>query len=202
MPLTDAEETADTKTMGEEIVSPLRLSELPRLPDFLEETKLTGAETGTITHRALSLVSLEALRSAASLAEALAAELTDLTARGVLSAEERAAIRANGMLHYYRSDLGQRMLASPEVRREWHFNLRLKEKHDALLQGVIDCAFLEEGGWVLVDYKTDTIWNEEAFVQRYRLQLYWYAQALERITGLPVKEKWLFSLSLGKAFAC
>lgn len=202
MPLTDAEETADTKTIGEEIVSPLRLSELPRLPDFLEEARLTGAEAGSITHRALALVSLDALRESSSLAEALAAQLSDLKECGVLSAEERAAIRANGMLNYFRSEVGQRMLASGEVRREWHFNLRLKEKHDALLQGVIDCAFREDDGWVLVDYKTDTIWNEEAFVQRYRLQLHWYAQALERITGLPVKEKWLFSLSLGRAFAC
>ena len=38
------------------------------------------------------------------------------------------------MLNYYRSEVGQRMLASSEVRREWHFNLRLKEKHDALMR--------------------------------------------------------------------
>ena len=69
-----------------------------------------------------------------------------------------------------------------------------------LLQGVIDCAFREEDGWVLVDYKTDHIDDESAFVTRYALQLGWYARALEQITHCPVKEKWLYALSTGKAY--
>jgi len=200
MPLTDEEETADSKTVPEEIVSPLRLSELPRLPAFLEEKKLTGAQAGSLTHRALSLISLDKLRNASSLAEALSAELASLKEQGIFTAEERTVLRPNGLLQYFRSDIGQRMLQSPEVHREWAFNLRLKDRHDALLQGVIDCAFREEDGWVLVDYKTDVITDENAFVQRYRLQLYWYGRALEQITGMPVKEKWLFALSLGQGF--
>ena len=53
---------------------------------------------------------------------------------------------------------------------------------------------------MLVDYKTDRIEDEQAFIERYTLQLYWYQQALERITGLRVKEKWLYALGKGKAF--
>ena len=65
---------------------------------------------------------------------------------------------------------------------------------------MIDCAFQEDGAWVLVDYKTDRIADEEAFRQRYAKQIDWYARALESITGLPVREKYLYSISLNRAF--
>ena len=74
------------------------------------------------------------------------------------------------------------------------------DNQETLLQGVIDCAFLEDGQWVLVDYKTDRINDEQAFCDRYRMQLTWYARALQRITGLPVREMWLYAISIGKAF--
>ena len=53
---------------------------------------------------------------------------------------------------------------------------------------------------MLLDYKTDYITDEEAFIQRYAMQLEWYARALERITGTPVKEMWLFALGKGKSY--
>ena len=109
-------------------------------------------------------------------------------------------LNVRGVSAYFKSELGQRMLASPTVRREWSFNLVLDENAGTLLQGVIDCAFLEESCWVLVDYKTDRIMDEEAFRQRYALQLEWYARALERITGLPVKEMWLYAIEKNKAY--
>ena len=91
------------------------------------------------------------------------------------------------------------MLCSRTVRREWAFNLVMDER-GTLLQGVIDCAFQEDGAWVLVDYKTDRIEDEDAFLQRYQLQMDWYAKALQRITGLPVKEKYLYALGKAKAY--
>ena len=103
-----------------------------------------------------------------------------------------------GLTDFFQSDLGQRMLRSSNVRREWAFNLVMDE--GTLLQGVIDCAFLENGEWVLVDYKTDRIEDEQAFIQRYELQLNWYAKALERITGITVKEKYLYSIGKNQSY--
>ena len=105
-----------------------------------------------------------------------------------------------GLTAFYAGDLGQRMLASTVVRREWAFNLVMDEQ-GTLLQGVIDCAFLEGDAWVLVDYKTDRISDESAFIARYQLQLDWYARALNRITGKPVKAKYLYAIGKQKAFA-
>ena len=125
--------------------------------------------------------------------------LARLEERGCISAEEADVISVRSIRGFFRSELGRRMLASPEVHREWSFNLLL-EGTQTLLQGVIDCAFREGDGWILLDYKTDRVVDEEAFVQRYQPQLNWYATALERITGRPVTEMWLYALGRSRAF--
>ena len=199
MPLTDAEEDEATKRREEEIVSPLRMSELPSRPAFMEERTITGAERGTLMHRALSLIPLEKLRGAGSLYAAVKQAVHDLADMEVFTYQEVMLLYMKGLADFYGSPLGQRMLASPNVRREWSFNLVMDDR-GTLLQGVIDCAFLEDGAWVLVDYKTDRIEDEDAFIQRYQLQIEWYARALERITGLPVKERYLYSIGKTKAY--
>ena len=196
LPLTSSEEEEEDKRQPEEIVSPLRLSDLPSRPAFMEEKNMTGAQRGTMVHHVLSLINLQAMQG--SLEESLWQELRRLEAMGCITAEESNVINHGSLLRFYQSSIGQRMLRSPDVRREWGFNLRMEE--DTLLQGVIDCAFMENGNWVLMDYKTDYITDEDAFIQRYAMQLEWYARALERITGIPVKEMWLYALGKGKAY--
>lgn len=200
LPLSDEEEAAETKRVPEEIMMPLRLSDLPSRPAFMEEKQLTGAERGTLVHRALSLIPLEPLRDATDIYDAVRQAVYDMIAQEIFTAQELLMLNVRGVSAYFKSELGQRMLASPMVRREWSFNLVLDEDAGTLLQGVIDCAFLEESCWVLVDYKTDRIMDEEAFRQRYAMQLEWYARALERITGLPVKEMWLYAIEKNKAY--
>lgn len=198
MPLSDAEEDESTKRIEEEIISPLRMSELPSCPAFLEEKKVTGAERGTLMHRVLSLIPLDDLRGRTSLYGPVKDAIHAMADREIFTYQEVMQIYIKGVADYFASDLGQRMLRSQNVRREWAFNLVIEG--ETLLQGVIDCAFREDDGWVLVDYKTDRIADEAAFLQRYEGQICWYARALETITGIPVKEKYLFSLSLGKVF--
>ena len=198
LPITSAEEDPDTKREEEVIVSPLRLSELPSRPAFLEEKQLTGAERGTLMHRALSIIPLEKLRGAANLYGAVKQAVHDMADREIFTYQEVMLLYIKGLAEFFQSELGQRMLNSNNIRREWAFNLLMEE--GSLLQGVIDCAFMDDGAWVLVDYKTDRIEDEEAFIQRYKLQIDWYAKALEKITGTPVKERYLYSISKGKAY--
>ncbi len=62
---------------------------------------------------------------------------------------------------------------------------------DGVLEGFIDLLFEEDGGLVVVDYKTDAVPNEAAVreaMERYRLQGGAYALAVQRVTGRPVRE--------------
>ncbi len=69
-----------------------------------------------------------------------------------------------------------------------------------MIQGVIDLFYEKDGKLILLDYKTDYIeeGHEEDLLDRYKIQLDYYAKALTDITGKEVAGKYIYSLSLGK----
>jgi ATP-dependent helicase/nuclease subunit A len=69
-----------------------------------------------------------------------------------------------------------------------------------VLEGVVDLAFRERGGWVIADYKTDvgTDADFRARAEGYRRQVDLYARAWTRLTGEPVKERVLFYTAQGR----
>jgi ATP-dependent exoDNAse (exonuclease V) beta subunit len=62
--------------------------------------------------------------------------------------------------------------------------LAFLDARHAIVEGVIDLAFEEEAGWVVVDFKTD---HELAGVplDTYRRQVALYAAGISRATGRP-----------------
>ena len=72
---------------------------------------------------------------------------------------------------------------------------KIEEHKDTkiLLQGVIDCMFVEDGELVLLDYKTDRGLSEQEFSDHYSDQLMWYKEAAEKLTKMRVKEAYLYS---------
>ncbi len=198
----ETEETPEDKRTPERFSAALRKYDTGPYPAFMTPPpEKQGAWRGTLTHRFLALADLDRIREAGeNAADELARQLAEMRAAGVYQPDEAEAISVKDVAGYFASDLGQRMLRSPEVRREWNFNFLREEQH-MLVQGVMDCVFLEDGEWILLDYKTDRIGNEGEFAEHYRPQLAWYAAALEALTGKKVRERWLYSLSLGKAIA-
>ena len=69
-----------------------------------------------------------------------------------------------------------------------------------ILQGIADCLFEEQDGWVLLDYKTDRIQgrfssDEEIDAEmhkRYGIQLNLYKKAIEEIVNIDIKEMVLY----------
>ena len=179
---------------GEEAPPFVPLSALPKRPLFLEARGLTAAERGDAVHTFLRAVPLDA--------EDLPAVRRSLVERGVLSPEQADALPMPKLSRCLKSPLWDRMRAAPVLHRERPFILRLSEGGEStLLQGVIDCCFLEEGAWVLVDYKTDRAHDVPALIAQYAPQLALYARALLDITGIPVKERVLFLLEKEQGFA-
>jgi ATP-dependent helicase/nuclease subunit A len=72
-----------------------------------------------------------------------------------------------------------------------------------LIEGVVDLVFEEDGGLVVVDYKTDRIEPEQALAQaaHHAPQLQLYGRGLAQATGLPVKERLVVFTALGQAVA-
>ena len=65
-----------------------------------------------------------------------------------------------------------------------------------LIQGIIDVFFEEDGGLVLLDYKTDAIPSMGELWNRYEAQMDYYGEALRKLTGKPVRERVLYSFHL------
>ena len=70
-----------------------------------------------------------------------------------------------------------------------------------LLQGVVDCWFVEEDGTItVVDFKTDQVSQDGADRRalEYRPQLDAYARALSQAAGLAVKRRCLWFFNIGR----
>jgi ATP-dependent helicase/nuclease subunit A len=190
------EETPQIKARPEELALPLRLSPLPARPGFLEKKAVSPADLGTATHKALGCLPLGMLKGlhAEALRTALNDGLDRLSSQGLLTFDQRDGLYVDWIQHFFESSWGQRLLQADNIHREWAFNLCLNREPLMLVQGVIDCCFMEDGAWVLIDYKTDFVQDEQAVFERYGPQLQLYRRALEEITGIPVKENVIFLL--------
>ncbi len=71
-----------------------------------------------------------------------------MRAAGILTEEETGLIRLHGVASFLKSDLGQRMLKSKEVKREANFTMRIDPHAATMVQGIVDCVFKEDGEFV------------------------------------------------------
>ena len=67
------------------------------------------------------------------------------------------------------------------------------------MQGIADMYFVENGEIVLVDYKTNVNITPKELIEEYKGQLSIYKAALEEMTGMRVKECYLYSFWLDEA---
>jgi ATP-dependent helicase/nuclease subunit A len=128
----------------------------------------------------------------------------ELFIENVLAEEGRAQEEKEQVLtlinKIMQSSIWQRMLRSKKRFVEIPFSVKVEEgrqdfKGDTIVSGVIDLVFLEEDGWVIVDYKTDTVKNEEGLanlVEYYRPQVAMYRRFWEEIAKEKVYEAGLY----------
>lgn len=186
---------------------------VPYIPSFIEKRQegLTGASRGTAYHRVFECLDFSNAGSAEEAEEQLAA----LESEHRIDSEVRRTVSPHDVYQFAASPIGRRM-ANAQARgllyREQPFVMaisadRLKEEYadeeNVLVQGIIDAFFYEEDSIVLVDYKTDRVRyrNGSDLIEKYRVQLDYYAEALERVTGRKVTERYIYSVELQRGLA-
>ena len=171
----------------------------------------TGARYGTAVHKIMELLSFDDYlkyngeSDAKRLYAAISKERESWLSAGRASKEELSCVPTSKICEFFKSPLAARMIKARKngaLYKEQPFVLGkeadCKEGELMLIQGVIDVFFYEDDGIVLADYKTDKAENEAQLAERYRMQLDYYQQALEQITGKNVKERYIYSFSLQK----
>ena len=176
------------------------------MPEKQETKGLTGAQIGTAMHTVLEECDLRKEYDRESLEELI----VGLVKWGRLTEEEGQSIRRRELLQFFRSELAKRLRQAEYIETERTFSLLMQPKElffgkeyenvtdTILVNGIIDCYFVENNAVILLDYKSDRIYDEEEFKERYRIQLQRYKLALERALGLPVRETYIYSLAMGK----
>lgn len=180
--------------------SPEFFPNLPRLDDELD--KLTAAERGTFTHKFMELAHYEN-------AEAdVKGELERLKNGGYFSPKEADGIYLDRLENFFKSEFYKRMKKSSEIMREEKFLVSVKDLKldkelvdfigdETMIQGIADCIFKEDDGYVIVDYKTDRF-KEREEIKEYGTQLKLYKAAFEFLLNEKIKSCYIYSFWLNE----
>ncbi len=165
---------------------------------------ITGKDYGNAVHSALQYISFSQCADIAG----IRGELERLVQERLISPEQAETVDCNMLAAFFETPFGKKLCSSRHILREFKFTLlddadRYYESakgEKILLQGVVDCALVEEDGITVVDFKTDSATEDtiDALTARYRAQVLTYAYALERIYQLPVKSAKLYFFSLNR----
>ena len=174
-----------------------------RRPAFVE----AGADAvayGNAMHACMQHIRYDACVDVPSVKQ----EVQRLVAEQWLTQQQGDMVNADHIAAFFQTELGQKLRDSGNVLREFKFSvLDDGENFDPalvgekiLLQGVVDCALIEEDSITVLDFKTDAVTEKtlQEKIRHYRPQVLAYADALERIYQKPVKDALLYFFQLSR----
>lgn len=173
-------------------------------PAFLDKEGLTPAQRGTAMHLFMQYCDYLSAK------EDLEKEIERLTSRNYLNDAQASSLDRKKLKMFFTSSLAQRMFSSDKLYREKRFLINMSakelglhvpeiaENENIIVQGMIDCAFEENGQIVVVDYKTDRVSSPEELRERYIHQLSIYKKAVEECFGKKVSGTVIYSFSLSQ----
>ncbi|MCR5636812.1 MAG: helicase-exonuclease AddAB subunit AddA [Clostridiales bacterium] len=168
-------------------------------PDFMYAEGLTAAEKGTALHAYMQYCDFTAASKNAL------DELNRLVSLEYITPEQAQSVNLKLINNFFETDTAKKMLLSKKIYREYRFAVLLQLcdiisgancNEKAVVQGAVDCAFEDDNGIVIVDYKTDNVSNMQKLLERYKEQLKLYKTAMQKCTGKPVYKLLIYSFKL------
>ena len=194
--LKDAEAAEDTE-------EPKHPERSWRQPSFLKG-KVEGKTYGNAIHAAMQYIRFETRSDP----EAVKKEIDALVQQGFLKPEQGEMVDCESIAAFFASAIGRKLQQGVDHIREFKFSILDDGSHygkdlegeKVLLQGVVDCAILEDDGITVLDFKTDFVTETtvDARVEYYRPQVQAYAESLSRIYEKPIKAKYLYFFRLNR----
>lgn len=174
-----------------------------RKPSFVH-SQISGKEYGNVMHTVMQYICYEKCRNISG----IKTEIDRLVSCGFLTQEQADSVNMEKLLMLFQSEIGRKLDSGVPYLREFKFSIldsAMKydpslEGEDVLLQGVVDCALLEDDGITVIDFKTDYVTEENlsAVILRYRAQVETYAEAMQRIYECPIKARYLYFFHLDR----
>lgn len=163
-----------------------------------------GKDVGNAMHAVMQYLRFDACADEQGVRQ----EVNRLTVEGYLTPEQAQWVDCGKIAAFFATELGQKLRSGKSVLREFKFSILDDGCNFAaeltgekiLLQGVVDCALIEEDGITVIDFKTDYVTEETVALRAdyYRLQVKTYADALQRIYQKKVKDALLYFFHLNR----
>ncbi len=167
-------------------------------PLFMGNAETHAASKGTAVHKFMEFYDYN------SQEKDVRRQAQTMLSENKLSAAEEKLLEYDKLSDFFQSETAKRIATSAQVEREKKITFSVgadeiygndySADEKIIVQGYIDCAFIENSQWVIVDYKTDRINDMDILAERYSAQLKMYEKALYECTGIPVKETVIYSL--------
>lgn len=178
--------------------SEIKHEKVMKKPKFISEKKISATERGIAHHIVMQFIKFENCTSE----EAIKAEINRLCEEKFITKIQLEAINPQKIYAFMNSNIGKSLMKNGEIIREFKFSMLVKACEiletdscdEVLLQGVVDCMFVQNDEIVLVDYKTDSV-NEKNIDEvslEHKRQLAIYARAIEEIFEKKVSEIYLY----------
>ena len=173
-------------------------------PKFMQMTKLTNVEYGTLMHTVMQRIDLQGDLSESGIRK----QIQNLVEREFILPEHVELISVRNVARFFKSKIGKKLLSAKQIYREIQFSSAVDVQRfysdvqnpsaTTLMQGMIDLVFFDEDdNLILLDYKTDVDDDPHHAEVRYRLQIALYSEVAESIFHHKVDEKLLYMLHSG-----
>lgn len=170
-------------------------------PSFLSQNDMTAAQKGTAIHALMQFVDYSEFLSNPK------QEIERLVSGRFLTKEQSEIVDVNAILNCLNNSEMQKFLSAEKTFREYRFAVKIKasdiydslpksSKEEILLQGAVDCAYVENAKIVIIDYKTDKVKSMQELKDRYQNQLKLYSYAMKISTGIDVARCVIYSFTL------
>lgn len=172
-------------------------------PAFMEKGGLSAAGKGTAMHKIMQFIKFNANPDIEN-------EISNLLKEKRITENEAACLDRGALSQFFASDIYKRITSASDVKREMRFLTEVPVSRllgesvfedKFIVQGAVDLCFVEADGVVVLDFKTDNVDSLEELKERYSGQLGVYADACEKIFGMPVKERIIYSFKLSGAIS-
>ena len=187
---------------AEEAEEPKTVIRSWRKPSFGSKS-IQGKAYGSAIHAVMQYIRYEDCGDV----DGVRREVARLHEKGFITEEQARIANCQAIAEFFDTPIGRKLRDGTRYLREFKFSIlddgcrygQALEGEQVLLQGVVDCALMEDGITIL-DFKTDYVTEEtlSAVVERYRPQVEVYGDALGRIYGMPIKAEYLYFFHLGR----
>ncbi len=168
-----------------------------RSPSFIS-AKTNPADFGNAMHAVMQYLRYECCVGEMSIRE----EVDRLVQENYITYQQGQIVDCARIAAFFSTQIGKKLRTHPDVVREFKFSVLDDGENFSdelrgekiLLQGVVDCAMIDDEGITVIDFKTDYVTDATLAdkLEQYRPQVKAYADAMQRIYQKPIKEALLY----------